>query len=103
MLVASARNERETNMVENAEYPKANSLIDAPVFDWWAPLTLMKRNRLIKASKKRLAGSRSKFRIKIPNTVQGALELDKANDNTIWLDKISKEKANMENAFQVLE
>jgi len=68
---------KETNLVETADYAKANSIINEPAFYWWAPLTLKKKNRLIKASKKQLVGSRYTFGIKIPNTVQEALELDK--------------------------
>ena len=94
---------KETNMVETAEYAKEKSIIDEPAFDWWAPLTLKKKNRLIKASKKWLVGSRYKFGIKIPNTVQEALELDKTNGNTLCLQAIRKEMANVIIAFKVLE
>jgi len=41
-----------TNRLETAEYAKANSIIDEPAFDWWASLTLKKKNRLIMASNK---------------------------------------------------
>jgi hypothetical protein len=44
-----------------------------------------------------------KFGIKIPATVQEALELDRQNGNTLWQDAINKEFKNSNIAFQVRE
>jgi len=50
-----------------------------------------------------LVGSRYKFGIKIPNTVQEPLELDKTNGNTLWLQAINKEMPNVRIAFKIVE
>ena len=51
----------------------------------------------------RLAKKQYKFVIKVPNSVDEALLLDKENQNTLWSDAIQKELKNVLVAFRLLE
>ena len=44
-----------------------------------------------------------KFGVKVPNSVQEALDLDKENGNDLWKKAIEKEIGNVRVAFQLLE
>ncbi len=94
---------KETNAVEVAQYAVANRIDEEPAFDWWVRHLLKKKDRLIKASKRRQVRIGYKFGIKIPNTVEEALELDKENRDTLWYDAIQKEMQNVKVAFEVLQ
>jgi hypothetical protein len=43
-----------------------------------------------------------KFEIKVPTSVDRALEIDKCNGNTLWVDTIAKEMKDMRIAFKCL-
>jgi len=81
---------KETNMLETAEYVKANLIIDVPALDWWAPLPLKKGISRHPRRTYHVQGSRYKFGIKIHNTVHDAMKLDTVNDNMLWLDAMKK-------------
>ncbi len=44
-----------------------------------------------------------KFGIECPNTIENALEFDKHNDNTMWVDAIAKEMKNVQVPFNRLD
>ena len=94
---------KETNPVDLAQYGKDNHLIDEPAFAWWAPHILKKQSRLIKNTISRHKRRGYKFGIRIPTSVEEALELDKANGNTFWRDAIAKEMKGVRVAFDVKE
>ncbi len=83
---------KESNHVELAEYAKGNELQFEPAFKWWVPHTLRRRDRILKAMKKRYHRTSQKFGIELPKTVKRALEIDeetgiKANDPEIFFTK----------------
>ena len=82
---------KESNPVELAEYAKGNELQFEPAFKWWVPHTLRRRNRILKAMKKRYHRTAQKFGIELPKTVKRALEIDEETGTTYWRDAISKE------------
>ena len=94
---------KESNPLEVAEYASRNNLIDHPVFAWWVPITLKRRARIIKQVTHRLAKKQIKFGVKVPNSVDEALSLDKENQNSLWADAINKELKNVLVAFKLLE
>jgi Reverse transcriptase (RNA-dependent DNA polymerase) len=93
---------KETNAVEVAQYAKENRLMDEPAFAWWAPHVLKKLIRLIKMSRSKHVRKGYKFGIRIPTSVEEALELDKENNNTLWYDAIMKEMKNVRIAFEIV-
>ena len=94
---------KETNPVLLAEYAVANKLVSEPAFQWWVPYTLKKRDRVIKAMKKRYFRKQEKFGIELPKTVQRALEIDRETNTTFWRDAIRKEVGTVLPALEVLK
>jgi hypothetical protein len=59
--------------------------------------------RLIKLSKLRHIRKGYKFGIRLPNSIEEALALDKENGNTLWEDAIMKEVEGVRIAFEAKE
>ena len=94
---------KDSDPVRVAEYAQANQLLKEPAFAWWCPHVLKKRDRLIKAMKKRYFKKHQKYGIELPKTVQRAYEIDKETGTTFWADAIKKEMANVMIAFEILD
>jgi len=58
---------------------------------------------MIKAAKARYARRTHKFGIRLPNTVDEALVIDRETNTTFWFDAIQKEMKNVRVAFKFLE
>ena len=94
---------KESNPLEVAQYAIDNKLEDEPAFKWWVPFTIRKRNRILKAMKKRYFRTHQKFGIELPKTVKRALEIDKETGTTFWRDAIKKEMNTVRIAFDILD
>ena len=94
---------KESNPVEIAEYVKAHDLVHEPAFIWWVPYTLRKRDMIIAAVNARVTKSTHKYGVRVPQSVEEAFRLDKANGNTLWRDALAKEMDNVMVAFDILE
>ena len=94
---------KESNPLEVAQYAVDNKLDDEPAFKWWDPFTIRKRNRILKAMKKRYFRTHQKFGIELPKTVKRALEIDEETGTTFWRDAIKKEMNTVMIAFDILE
>mmetsp|Transcript_37601 Transcript_37601/g.53010 ORF Transcript_37601/g.53010 Transcript_37601/m.53010 type:complete len:1380 (-) Transcript_37601:246-4385(-) len=92
---------KESNPVQLAEYAVANGLEDEPAFAWWVPYTLRKRDRIIASVNKRYHKRTHKFGIRVPKTVEEAIQIDLENGNTLWQDAIAKEMKNVRVAFDI--
>jgi hypothetical protein len=93
---------KETNVVEVAEYARDNNLLEEPAFAWWAP-HLKKLHRLIKLSKLRHIRKGYKFGIRLPNSREEALALDRENGNNLWEEAIMKEGSGVRIDFEERE
>ena len=89
--------------METAEFAKSRGIDDEPVFAWWVPHTLKKRNAIISAMKVRLRKTTHKYGIEIPTSVDHAMEIDRKNGNTMWKDALVLEMFNVGVAFEILE
>ena len=94
---------KESYPVETAEFVKSRGIDDEPVFAWWVPHTLKKRNAIISAMKVRLRKLTHKYGIEIPTSVNHAMEIDRKNGNTMWKDALALEMFNVGVAFEILE
>jgi hypothetical protein len=92
---------KETNSVDVADYAIMNRIDDEPAFDWWVHDILKRQQRLIKMAKRHFLQTGFKFGIKVPNTVEEALQLDNENKKTLWYDAIMKEMTNVRVAFKI--
>ena len=74
-----------------AKYATTQEIIEEPVFTWWCPYVLRKRDRIIAGVKARVLKKRFKYGFEVPEIVNRATELDDINGNTLWQDGIEKE------------
>jgi len=92
---------KNSNPIDIAQYAKANRIDLEPAFDWWVNEVLRKKERLIKMARSHRLKTGYKFGIRVPDTVEEALELDRENGNTLWQDAITKEMQNVYVAFDI--
>ncbi len=93
---------KELHPIEVAEYAVTHKIDGMPVFAWWVPYTLKKRDRIISAVKARITRTTHKYNIEVPRTIQHAIEIDTKNNNRYWQDAIKKEMTNVGVAFDIL-
>ena len=94
---------KESNPIDVAEYAVNMKLVTEPAFAWWVPYTIKKRDRIIKAVKKRYFRRHQKYGIELPKTVKRALEIDQETETTFWKDAIKKEMSAVWKAFEFKE
>jgi hypothetical protein len=82
---------KDTNPVELAEYAITNGIKDEPAFLWWVPKVIMHRERICKKLKKKYWRTEYKFGIRIPKTVEEALEIDRQTGTEHWAKALRKE------------
>jgi hypothetical protein len=93
---------KESHPVEVAQYAIDNDLDEEDAFRWWVPFTIRKRNRLLKAMKKRYFRTDQMFGVECPKAVARALKIDEESGTTYWRDAINKEMSTVKKAFQIL-
>ena len=94
---------KESHPMETAEFAKSRGIDDESAFAWWVPHMLKKRNAIISPMKVRLRKTTHKYGIKIPTSVNHAMEIDRKNENTMWKDALALEMFNVGVAFEILE
>jgi len=80
---------KESHLLQVAQHAVNNGLAEEPAFAWWVPHTVKKRDRIIKAAKKRYFRIHQKYGTQIPKTVREAQALDTKTGTTFWMDAIS--------------
>ena len=93
---------KESYMLQIAEYATAHNIQEEPAFAWWVPFALKKRDRIIAAVNKRFVKRSHKYGIRVPSSVEEAIQIDNENKNTLWQDAIEKEMRNVRIAFKIL-
>jgi hypothetical protein len=94
---------KESFPLETAEYAKANGIDDEPAFAWWVPHVMNKRKRFLKRVKSKYWERTHKYGIRIPKSIEEALEIDRENGNKLWEDSIKLEMLNNRVAFELYE
>ncbi len=97
---------KELHPLQLAEYAVSMGVDHEPIFNWWVPHTLKKRDAIITLVKKcstNYLKCRHKFGIECLKTLEDAFELDKRNSNTMWADAINKKMKNFQVAFDPLD
>jgi len=92
---------KESYPIEIAKYVMKNGLEKEEGF-WWVPYTLKKATRILAKIKVRNVRL-EKFVIRVPRSVEEALEFDRQSRTSFWKDAIDKEMKNIEEAFKILE
>jgi hypothetical protein len=94
---------KDSNPVELAEYAVGNKIDQEPAFRWWVADVLRKRNRIIAKVKRRYWRTTHKFGIRLPKTVEEAIQIDRETNTTYWTDAIKKEMERVGIAFEFIE
>ena len=94
---------KESNPVKIAEYVTSRDIASDPAFAWRVPFTLRKKDRIIAGVNSRVRKLMHKYGIKIPTSMKHAEEFDRKIKNTLWMDAIRLEMANVGVAFKILE
>jgi hypothetical protein len=80
---------------------------DEPAFEWWVPYTMRKRDVIVSAIKSRVCRTTHKYGIEMPapgcDTIKNAIELDRWNGDTFWMDGVRKEMSALNIAFEFKE
>ena len=97
------KNLKESHPVQVAEYAVNNQLVEEPAFAWWVKDVLRRKDRIISAVKSRYWKRTHKFGIRVPKSIQEALDIDRETGTTHWHDAIQKEMKNVMPAFKFLE
>ena len=77
-----------------------NKIDGDPQLHWCVKDILKRRNRIISKVKSRYWQTSHKFIIRIPKTVDKALEIERENDNTAWYSTVQKDMINERKEFQ---
>ena len=97
---------KECYPVKSAEYATAQGIDHEPVFNWWLPYVLKKRERIILAVRRQgnahYVKRTPKYGIEVPRTVEEAYAIDTKNGNTLWTDAIAKEAKSIRPGLKVL-
>jgi hypothetical protein len=93
---------KDSNPVELAEYAVASRIDQEPAFHWWVAEVLRKRNRIIAKLKRRYWRITHKFGIRLPKTVEEAIQIDRETNTTFWTDAIKKETEKVNIAFDFI-
>jgi hypothetical protein len=94
---------KETNPVELAEYAVANQIDTEPAFAWWVKTVFKKRERIIQKLQKKYWRTEYKFGVRIPKTVDEALQIDKLTGTNHWERALKKEMLKVSVAYKPKE
>mmetsp|Transcript_15996 Transcript_15996/g.23839 ORF Transcript_15996/g.23839 Transcript_15996/m.23839 type:complete len:1130 (+) Transcript_15996:7540-10929(+) len=92
-----------SNPLELAEYAINNKIDREPAFHWWVRDVAKKRDRMIGKIAKKYVKTSHKFGIRVPKTVDEALQIDKETGTDFWRKAIEKEMLNVRCAFEEKE
>ena len=91
---------KETYPVELAHYAVDRQIHEEPAFAWWVPYVLKKQKRILQKVKSKYWARTHKYGIRISKNVREAMEIDKENNNTLWMDAVRLEMNNVCVAFE---
>jgi hypothetical protein len=91
---------KESNPVEVAEYAIANKIDHEPAFAWWVNTVMKKRERIISKLQKKYWRTDYKFGIRIPKSVDEALQIDRLTGTKHWENALKKEMSKVSVAYK---
>jgi hypothetical protein len=91
---------KASNPIELVEYAAANEMSEEPAFAWWVKDVPWKQNQIVAKIKSRYWKMTHKFGLKLPHSVQEALQIDEETGTDFWRHVIEKEIKNVMPAFE---
>jgi hypothetical protein len=91
---------KESYPVELAQYAIERGIQDEPAIAWWLPHVVKKQKRILRKVKSKYWARTHKYGIRDPKSIEEAIEIDKENGNSLWMDAIRLEMKNVRMAFE---
>ena len=89
--------------VKLAEYAISNGIDDEPAFLWWVKYTMKKRTAILSKLKSKYWQRTHKYGIRIPKTVEEAINIDRENWNDLRRKAIEEEMKRIRDTFELYE
>ncbi len=86
--------------MELVHYAVNRSIQDEPAFAWWVPYVMKKEKRILQKVKSKYWSRTHKYGVRIPKSIKEAMEIDRENGNTLWMDAVRLEMKNVRVALQ---
>ena len=99
----SLKDLKDSYPIELAQYAVDNNLQTEAAFAWWVPYVQRKRRLIIGKLKSKYWQRTHKYGIRIPKSIEEAKAIDEENGNTLWMDAIRMEMANVMMAFDEID
>ena len=99
----SLKDLKDSYPIELAQYAVDNNLQTEAAFAWWVPYVQRKRRLIIGKLKSKYWQRTHKYGIRIPKSIEEAKAIDEENGNTLWMDAIRMEMANVMTAFDEID
>ena len=96
----SLKDLKESYPVELAHCAVNRNIQDEPAFAWWIPVVLKKEKRILQKVKSKYWSRTHKYGVRIPRSINEAIEIDKEIGNTMWMDVVRLEMKNVRVAFE---
>ena len=96
----SLKDLKESYPVELAHYAINRGIQDEPAFAWWLPYVVKKEKRILQKIKSKYWARTHKYGIRVPKSIKEAMEIDRGNGNTLWMDAVRLEMQNVRIAFE---
>ena len=93
---------KQSNPVDVARYARKVGIDQEPAFKWWIPYNTKKAAAIEKAVISRLRASKTRFGIKIPDSVEECKAFDTENGNEERMKAHNKEIGTIQIAFKIL-
>jgi hypothetical protein len=97
------KNIKDSYPVQVAEYAVTNRIAHEPAFNWWVHDVLRKRNRIISKVKSKYWKTTHKFGVRVPKTVEEALQLDDETNTDLWRKALAKEMSKVKVAWKSVD
>ena len=91
---------KDFHPVQLAEYATNNNIVHEPVFAWWVPYVLKKKDIIISKVESMYWQTTHRYGIRLSKSIKEAKELDQNNINTLWWDDVVKEMQNVRIVFE---
>jgi hypothetical protein len=92
---------KDSYPVQVAEYAVTNNIAHEPAFNWWVHDVVRKRNRIISKVKSKYWKTTHKFGIRVPKSVEEALQIDEETNTDLWRKALAKEMSKVRVAWKM--
>ena len=94
---------KQSYPVETMDYAKSVGIKNEPAFAWWIPYTDRKRKAILSKVKSKYWQRTHKYGIRVPKSVEEALQIDEQNGNDYWKKAIEAEMKKINDAFKLYD